>query len=331
MDGRSSLFVGMALVLTLGLGVGTRVLHTATIPNVGLPASNSKNLEAAGAYAAQVEVTRQYLLALTSVKYAAAYELLAPSTRANLNEADFEAARRREGNLGQPTVWADDETSTRAEYVLGRGDGSSEDGRHRFVLKREDGRWWLDHEAPIPPAPVAAASLTSAMTNFVQQRAGQIWTSTIELLRQEGFEDGQLLIFSYIEPRPAGVLTAERVAVLTYYVNGPDGWQRQGGGNTGLVAGMSLADVAMGFTTFGPDQRYTAYYGVIENSNAYTLTFEEPNGARHTENLKGQPTVLLVNERNPFEAPPLNRPFVSLQVKDVHNNSMRTNPDLSVS
>jgi hypothetical protein len=124
------------------------------------------------------------------------------------------------------------------------------------------------------------------------------------------------------------VLTAERVAILAYYVNVPGGWQLQGGGNTGLVAGMSLADVAMGYTTFGPDQQYTAYYGVVENTNAATLTFEEPNGARHTENLKGQHTVLLINDRNPFEQPPFSRPFASLQVRDAHNNTMRTNPDL---
>src|SRR5439155_958259 len=107
--------------------------------------------------------------------------------------------------------------------------------------------------------------------------------------------NGQLLIFSYIEPRPPGILTSERLAVLAYYVNSAAGWQFQGGGATGLPAGMSLADVAMGFTTFGPDQRYTAYFGVIENNNASTLTFEEPNGARHTENLKGQQTVLFLN------------------------------------
>jgi hypothetical protein len=247
--------------------------------------------------------------------------------RAALSEQQFEAERRAEGVLGQPVVWADDPTSTRAEYVLGKPDGSSETRRHRFSLKQEGGRWWVDREAPLESSLPVAPSLNAAMAEYVQQRAGKIWVSSVELLRQEGFEGGQLLLFSYIEPHPTGILTSGRVAVLNYYVHGANGWTFAGGGGTGLVAGMNLADVSMGFTSFGPDQRYVAYYGVVENTNAVSLTFEEPNGARHSQSLKGQRTLLFLNERNPFEQLPFRQPFKSIAVKDVYGNNLRTNPE----
>ncbi|HEY8695209.1 MAG TPA: hypothetical protein VIR57_20970 [Chloroflexota bacterium] len=324
---RFAIFAAVAAALVLALGVGAKLAHTATIPNGGLPVSNSKSLANLAAYERQVDITKRYLLALTGLDYAAAYDLLAPSVRAGLPRAQFEADRRAEGVLGQPVVWADDPTSTRAEYVLGKPDGSSDTRRHRFLLKLEDGRWWLDRETPIDASLPPAPNLSAAMNRFVLQRAGSIWVNSVELLRQEGFEGGQLLLFSYIEPRPPGILTAERLAVLSWYVNEGDGWHFRGGGSTGLPAGMSTADVSLGFTAFGPDQQYTAYYGVVENTNAVSLAFEEPNGARHSQNVKGQRTVLFLNERNPFEQLPFRQPFNSISVKDVYGNRLRTNPE----
>ncbi|HVA25648.1 MAG TPA: hypothetical protein VMW62_14790 [Chloroflexota bacterium] len=324
---RLVVFGAIAVGLVLILGAGAKLAHTATIPNGGMPVSNSKSLPNLSAYDPQVEVTKQYLLALTSLNYSAAYQLLAPSVRAGLTPAQFEADRRAEGVLGQPAVWADDSSSTRAEYVLGKPDGSSDTRRHRFALQQEGGRWWVDRETPLDTSLPAAPNLSAAMHQFVLQRAGHVWVNSVELLRQEGFEGGQLLLFSYIEPRPAGILTAERLAVLTYYKDQGDGWHFQGGGSYGLAAGMNMADVSLGFTAFGPDQQYTAYYGVVENTNAVTLAFVEPNGARHSQNVKGQRTVLFLNERNPFEQLPFRQPFNSISVKDAYGNTLRTNPE----
>ncbi len=324
---RFAVFAFLAVSLVLVLGVGSKLAHLATIPNVGLPASNSKTLPSVSAYNPQVDVTKQYLQSLTTLNYAAAYDLLAPRVKAGLNETQFEADRRAEGVLGQPTVWADDSVTTRAEYVLGKPDGGAESRRHRFQLEQADGRWWLDGEIPIASSPPAAPSLSAAMNQFVLVQAGSIWTKSVELLRQEGFEGGQLLLFSYIEPHPPGILTPNRLAVLAYYVNESDGWHFQGGGLTGMPAAMNLADAALGFTAFGPDQQWTAYYGVLENTNAVSLSFEEPNGARHTENVKGQQTVLFLNERNPYEQLPFRQPFKSITVKDVYGNSLRTTPE----
>lgn len=325
---RFLVLAGVAAVLVLALGVVSHLAHAATIPNVGLPVSNGKSLANVAAYDPQVTVTQEYLQDLARLNYAAAYQLVAPSARAGLSEAQFESQHRQEGVLGQATVWPDDTTSTRAEYVVGRADGSSDTRRHRFLLKSEQGRWWIDREVSLPTTLAPSPTLNAAMTDYVEQRAGRIWTASIELLRQEAFADGQLLLFSYIEPRPANVLMSERVAILTYYVDGRQGWQFQGGGNTGLTAGMGMADVAMGFTAFGPNQRYVAYYGVIENTNAVTLSFQEPNRGKHSEDVKGQRTVLFLNERNPYEQLPFSQPFVSLQVKDAAGNSLRTNPEV---
>jgi len=328
---RLVVLLAMTGVLVIGLGLASHLAHTATIPNVGLPASNSETLPGLSAYDPQVAVTREYLGDLASLNYSAAYRLLAPSVRANLSQSEFEAQRRAEGVLGQPAAWADDQTSTRAEYVLGRVDGSRDDRRHRFLLKQEGGRWWLDHEVPLAETRQPAPSLSAAVTDFVRQRAGRIWAGSAELLRQEGFENGQLLLFSYVEPHPADNLTAERVAVLTYYVNSSSGWQFSGGGNTGLVPGMADSDVSMGFTAFGPNQQFTAYYGVIENTNTATLDFEEPSGAKHTQDVNGQQTVLFLNDRNPYEPLPFSRPFNSLAAKDLHGNSLRTTPRVTAS
>ncbi|MBV8086862.1 MAG: hypothetical protein JO247_18810 [Chloroflexi bacterium] len=326
---RFFVLTALALVLVAGFGVLSKVTHTATIANTGLPPSNSKTLPGVNAYDPQVSITREYLNELVSLNYQAAYQLIAPSVRGSLSEADFEAARRKEGVLTPPNVWPDDQTTTRAAYVLGRPDGSQDNARHRFQLSYEQGRWWLDQEAPLPAAPGPAPSLTAALTSYVQQQAGQVWTKSVELLRQEGFEGGQLLLFSYIDPAPPTSASAERMAVLSWYVNGPAGWTFSGGGSAGLEAGMGIADVSMGFTAFGTDQQYTAYYGVVENTNAVTLTFQEPDGAGHTIPLKGETTIVLINDRNPFEALPFAAPFKSLAVKDVHGNSMRTNPTVA--
>src|SRR5207248_3656228 len=157
----------------------------------------------------QVSLTRDYLLALTTLNYTAAYELLAPSIRGSIDQTQFIAARRAEGVLGQPAVWPDDETTTRAEYVLGRPGESTSAQRHRFLLKREDGRWWMDHEVASAAGQSIAPSLKAAMQQFVLQRAGKLWAGSVELLRQEGFEGGQLLLFSYIEPHPPASLTQQ--------------------------------------------------------------------------------------------------------------------------
>ena len=324
---RFIVFAILAAALVLLLGAGARLAHTATIPNGGLPVSNSRNLPNLGAYDAQVGITTHYLLDLASLDYAAAYQLLAPSVRAHTSVAQFEADRRAEGVLGQPAVWADDAASTRAEYALGKPDGSSDTRRHRFLLRQEHGKWWLDREAPLAAAAQPAPSLGAAMTQFVLQRAGHVWAKSVELLRQEGFEGGQLLLFSYIEPHPPASLASERLAVLAYYVDRSDGWHFEGGGSTGTPAGMNVADVALGFTAFGPNQQYTAYYGVVENTNAVSLEFHEPNGAGHTVNVKGQRTVLFLNERNPFEQLPFRQPFASITVKDAYGNRLRTNPE----
>ncbi len=66
---------------------------------------------------------------------------------------------------------------------------------------------------------------------------------------------------------------------------------------------------------------------MVENTNAARLAFEEPNGARHTQNLKGQRTLLFLNERNPFEQAPVRQPFKSINVKDVYGNNLRTSPE----
>jgi hypothetical protein len=323
---RFVVLAALAVVLVVGFGVLSKVTHTATIANTGLPASNSKTLPGLDAYDPQVSVTQEYLKDLVALNYQAAYQLVAPSIRASLTEDEFEAARRTDGVLTPPIVWPDDQTTTRAAYVLGRPDGSKEDTRHRFQLSYEQGRWWLQREVALPAAPGPAPSLTAALTAYVQQQVGQVWTKSIELLRQEGFEGGQLLLFSYIDPAPPTSVSAERMAVLSWYMNGSDGWTFSGGGSSGLEAGMGIADVSMGFTAFGPNQQYTAYYGVVENTNAVTLTFQEPNGAGHTMPLKGQQTILLTNDRNPYEQLPFAAPFKSLAVKDVYGNSMRTNP-----
>ncbi len=324
---RLIVFGAIALVLVVVLGLGARLAHTSTIPNLGLPLSNSKSLPNLAAFDPQVDVTREYLLALARFDYAAAYELLTPSVRASLSPAQFERDRRAEGALGQPAVWADDSTSTRAEYVLGKPDGRSDLRRHRFLVCQSEGRWWVEGEAPLDSTLPIAPGLGAAMSQYVTQRAGKIWANSVELLRQEGFEGGQLLLFSYIEPHPPGSLAAGRIAVLAYYVNAGDGWHFEGGGSDGLPAAMNMADVSLGFTTFGPNQRFTAYYGVVENTNAARLAFEEPNGARHTQNLKGQRTLLFLNERNPFEQAPVRQPFKSINVKDVYGNNLRTSPE----
>ena len=46
--------------------------------------------------------------------------------------------------------------------------------RHRFLLKKEDGRWWIDHEVPLATDQMIAPTLTAAMQQFVLQRAAEI-------------------------------------------------------------------------------------------------------------------------------------------------------------
>ncbi len=328
MSGRTLTLLVLGLALAVGLSLTSRLAHTATMPNVGLPPSNSKIVPKLAIYDPQVEVTRQYLQDLVRLDYSAAYALLAPSIRGTLTADRFAADRRAEGVLGQPAVWADDETSVRAEYVLGKPDGSRVSRRHRFLLASDQGEWRIVGETAIPDGQSPAPNLQAAMNGYVLQQAGKVWANTAELLRQEAFESGQLLLFSYIEPRPPGVLTQERIAILTYFVNGPDGWEYQGGGTVGPPAAMGVADVAMGFTAFGPDRRYTAYFGVVENKNATSLAFQEPNGVRHRQSLTGESTILYVNESNPYEDPPLEQPFKSIEVKDALGNTMRSNPPL---
>ena len=43
----------------------------------------------------------------------------------------------------------------------------------------------------------------------------------------------------------------------------------EGGGVRGIPASMTDTDVSMGFTAFGSDDRFVAYYGVVLNTNAY--------------------------------------------------------------
>ncbi len=251
--------------------------------------------------------------------------LFEPASR----EAQFETGQKQYGQLGNPTVWIDDQNSTRAEYLLAKPDSTGGTARHRFQVQQEQGRWWVGREIPLPAAPAFEPTLQLAIHDYVNQQAGAIWAGSTELLREEPFEGGQLLLFSYIEPHPAGRLTQERMALLSYYINGANGWQFSGGGTRGHTAGMNVADISLGLTSFGLNEQYVAYYGVVENANASSLFFTEPNGASHTLNLKGQKTILLLNERNPYEAVPFTNPVKAIQAKDTLGNTLRTNPDLS--
>ncbi|MHB8620188.1 MAG: hypothetical protein ACYDAG_11585 [Chloroflexota bacterium] len=323
---RTWLMVGVAAILMIGLGLTSHLTHTATIPNGGLPVSNSQTVANINAYDPQVSLTRRYLTDLAGLNYAAAYRLLSPARRARNTEAQFAREQHARGLFGLPTVWADDLASTRAEFVIGRPDGSSTTARHRYLLSQENGKWRVDREVPIPPSPAAFPNLPAAMRGFVRHDAGDIWVPTVELLRQQPFRGTQLLMFSYVEPSVPGRLTPERVAVLADYADGKDGWTFAGGGKTGLTAGMNVADVAMGVTAFGENQRYVAYYGVVENSNAVTLSFQEANGARHTRNIHGHKTVLFLNDRNPYQPLPFAHPFQSIRATDIYGNTLRTNP-----
>ncbi|MDE3078066.1 MAG: hypothetical protein KGJ86_21795, partial [Chloroflexota bacterium] len=263
----------LALGLTVGLGLASHLTHSATIPNAGLPASNTNTIANLDQYDAQVNLTRSYLDDLAQLDYASAYQLLAPSVRASLTQEQFDEQQQAYGQLGQPTVWIDDASSTRAEFLLAKRDGSGTSTQHRFLLSREQNRWWMNREAPLQTL-TPAATLVRALHAYIDRQAGSVWANTVELLRQEPFEGGQLLLFSYIEPHPQGSLVPQRLAVLSYYTNTSAGWQFSGGGTTGVPARMNLADVALGFTAFGPGDRYVAYFVVVENTNARRLTFQ---------------------------------------------------------
>ncbi|HUZ76372.1 MAG TPA: hypothetical protein VMV93_02190 [Chloroflexota bacterium] len=323
---RFALLGALGLAITVGLGIASHITHSATMPDVGLPASNSKELRSVSAYDAQVSLTTAYLSDLAQLNYGAAYKLLAPAVRANTSEPKFAEAQRQAGQIGQPRVWADSATTTRAEYVLAKSGKAVAPAEHRFALQQEGGTWWMTAEAPLPAQPAAEPNLQQALRDYVQHRAGTVWAGSIEVLRQEPFAGGQLLLFSYIDPNPPQRLTPERIALLNYYVNSSQGWRFEGGGATGLPAGMSVAAIALGLTTFGSQNQYVAYYGVIENAGAISLAFKEPSGAGHTLDIKGQHTFLVLNDRNPYEAVPFAHPFLSIVAKDTLGNTLTTNP-----
>ncbi|MGH2519306.1 MAG: hypothetical protein ACRDF8_05830, partial [Chloroflexota bacterium] len=228
--------------------------------------------------------------------------------------------------IGQPRVWADSATTTRAEYVLAQPGKAVTPAEHRFALQRDGSTWWMMAEEPLPVQPVAEPNLQQALRDYVQHQAGTVWAGSIELLRQEPFAGGQLLLFSFIDPHPAQRLTPERIALLNFYVNSSRGWRFEGGGSTGVPAGMSVAAIALGLTTFGLQNQYVAYYGVIENAGAVSLAFREPNGAGHTLDIKGEHTFWVLNDRNPYETVPFAHPFLSIVAKDNLGNTLTTNP-----
>ena len=253
---------------------------------------------------AQQAVVRQYLDLVAAERYADAWQLLTPERQGRETPEAFAADWRAWGRVvpedGSPFIWPAAEDQVRAEVWIQYSAGGGSRDRVLFDLQQVGGMWRIadehgrgHHERG---SPTTSSTPTDLARTYVAGNYGSLWLSTLEVLDEEPFEDGQVVVFRVLdpllEPRTAG---PRPTAILLFALPQDGGWHMAGGGSIGTIIEMGRYAVACAWTWLrfiaGPPT-IAAFYCTVEEPRVAASELERVDGAVQRVDVVGKRAVV---------------------------------------
>jgi hypothetical protein len=239
---------------------------------------------------AQKALARQYLELVTAERYTDAWQLLTPERQRRQSPDVFAADWQAWGRLlpdpsGNLFVWPAADDEVRADVAIQYSATSWSRDHLSIDLERLANCWRIadehgrgHHERGVP---TTAGAPTDLARNYVLGIYGSLWLATLDVLDQEPFEDGQVLIFRFVdpllEPRTAG---PRPIAVLLFAEMRDGGWGMSGGGAIGTVAEVDRYAVSCAWTWLRDNEGPTvaAFYCTVEDPRVAAIELERVDG-----------------------------------------------------
>jgi len=294
-----SLVLGL-LALTLLLGTGCALRQ----PDDGARAADALAQTVARDTGPQQTVVRRYLDLIEADQYAAAWQMLTPERQQRQSVQLFEAAWRALGQVeygtGVPFLWPGAVDQIGAEVFLLKANSVARTDL-AMSLAPVGGAWRIAAERrefvvddPLP------TSLPAEFRRGVGRGYGPLWASTVRVIDREPFEDGQIIIYRYLDPLLGSTphVTAP-IAMLEYARPTAGGWQALGGGAIGTLAAVDRYAVSCAWTwlRFGgaaladqPD--LAAFYCIVADPRVATVELVRQDGAAMGQDVAGQQAVV---------------------------------------
>jgi hypothetical protein len=289
---------------------------------------------------AQVALVRQYVDLLAAERYADAWQLLSPGRQLREPPDAFAAewrARDRVGpqHEGFPFFWPASMTEVRADVWLQDSTGSVGLQRIVFDLVQADGVWRIaDEHGPghheRTEAPTIAPTPVDLARAYVVGNYGPMWLRTLEVLAQEPFEDGQVVVFGALNPLLEPKTKPTPAAILLFAHPRDGRWTMAGGGAIGTMAEMgryavSCAWTWLRFVAHAPTT--AAFYCTVEDPRIGKLELETVEGAFFQSHVAGKRAVLFPYPWNMQERWPAQQPrALRLYDSDGRMLSLPTSP-----
>jgi hypothetical protein len=199
----------------------------------------------------QLALVRQYVDLIAAERYTDAWQLISPVRQVLEPPEAFTANWRAWGHVGPeregfPFLWAADVNQVRADLWLQDSTGSVSLQRVAFDLVQADGAWRVldehgrGHHERTETSTIASVPVEVAR-GYVAVNYGPMWLQTLEVLAQEPFEGGQVVVFRVLSPSLDRKSEATPAAILLYARTQSGGWVMAGGGGIGTVAEETLS------------------------------------------------------------------------------------------
>ena len=137
-----------------------------------------------------------------------------------------------------------------------------------------------------------ASTPTDLARTYVVANYGSLWLATLEVLQQEAFEDGQVVVFRVLnpllEPKTAG---PRPTAILLFARPQDGGWRMAGGGGIGTMVEMDRSAVGCAWTWLrfiAGEPTVAAFYCTVEDPHVAAIELERVDGAVQRREVVGQ-------------------------------------------
>jgi hypothetical protein len=197
-------------------------------------------------------------------------------------------------------VWPAAEDEVRADLWIQRSTTAGSRDRVSFDLQRVGSAWRIadehgpGHHEQFAQGP--ANTLVNLARNYVVGNYGSLWLSSLLVLDQEPFADGQVVIFRVLnpllEPKTAG---PRPTAILPFARPRDGGWEMAGGGTIGTIAAMDQYAVSCAWTwlrDIGGEPTVAAFYCTIEDPRVAAVELERVDGAVQRVDADGKHAVV---------------------------------------
>jgi hypothetical protein len=236
----------------------------------------------------QLALARRYVSLVAEARYAEAWQLLTPERQVAEPLDDFFSAWSAWGRVMADDehqgalLWPSDEDEVRADVWLERPGGSGHRERIVLQLARSIEGWRIADERgqghhERPGALVPASSADDVARRYVAENYGPMWLADLEVLDQEPFEGGEVVVFRVLNPLLDRKPEPTPTGILLFALPSQDGWQVAGGREIGTIVELGRYAVSCAWTwlRFTPGApTVAAFYCSVEDSHIAAIELD---------------------------------------------------------